>query len=136
MTTAVRSLKALKALRRAVKTYIGIDHFEIALIPDSKVQVKPGGIYNNSDATPRLPQKFVLEAYNIYGYNTLADIGGGGDDLRRYFTLTGEYDAIVEIGDHWKDGDTNYRVVSLLPKNDYETKALVIAFGKDPNYGS
>lgn len=133
MTSAVRSLRALPALRRAVEKYIEVDHMVITLQPLPKT-TKPGGIYDVSTVAKREPQKFVLKAYNIYGYNTLADIGSS-DNLRRYFQMTGVWDAEVEIGDSWSDGGTNYRVVSILPKNDYETQALVVAFGADPNYG-
>lgn len=134
MTTSISSMKALPALRRAINRYIEFDHRVISLIPESKT-VKPGGIYDNESQTPRAAQKFVLSAYNVYGYNTLAPLGGAGNDLRMYYTMTGSWDAVVEIGDHWKDGETTYRVISFLPKNDYETRCLVVAFGKDPNYG-
>jgi|SRR5690606_25525787 len=134
MTASVSSLKALPALRRAIARVIDLDHRIIALIPQGKTETHPGGIYDTTAQTPRAPQKFQLEAYNIYGYNTIADIGGDGD-FRRYYQMSGVWNAVVELGDWWMDGDTKYTVVSILPKNDYETRCLVQAYGKDPNYG-
>ena len=141
MTASTSTMKALPALRRAVARAIEFDHRVISLVPDSNTLLaKPGGIYdhnqppNTSGLPARAPQKFSLSAYNIYGYNTIADIGGE-NDFRRYYQMSGKWDAVVEIGDWWIDGDTTYRVVSVLPKNDYEVRCLVIAFGKDPNYG-
>ena len=133
MTLAVRSMKPLGPLRRAIKRAIDFDHYVITLTPTDKVE-RPGGVYETVDVIDRLPQKFQLEAYNVYGYNTQADIGIGGN-LRRYYQLTGTYDAIIEIGDHWADGDNTYRVVSILPENGYEKRALVESFGSEPNYG-
>ena len=134
MTASVSSLRALPALRRAIVRLLEIDSRTISLIPQGKTEIANGGIYDTVAQTSRAPQKFLLEAYNIYGYNTIADIGADGD-FKRYYQMTGAWDAVVAIGDHWEDGDTKYRVISILPKNDYETRCLVIGFGKDPNYG-
>jgi hypothetical protein len=124
--------RGLAELRKQTKFFIDDDPTGIRLIPSSGTEDDDGGI-DYEDSTERDLQWFKL-------INSLGDFDGivrtSDGQVRRYnYVLLGEHNAVVNIGDHWQDGDTYYEVISMLVKNDYEVKAAVQGYGKDPNYG-
>lgn len=130
---SVSQMKVLKALRKGTALMINFDPRTIVLVPHTKTRTSGGG-YKLTPGTPRAPQKFSFESQGI---NLAGGItSGDGGSVRGFsYILIGLYDAEVEINDSWQDGDTTYRVVAIDPKNDYEKRCVVRAFGKDPNYG-
>jgi hypothetical protein len=132
-TASVSQMKVLNALRKATALSINFDPRTIILTPHTRVRTGSGG-YRLVSGKPRAPQKFNLESQpiNLSGGYT----GGEGGSVREFgYILVGLYDAQVEIDDTWIDGNTTYRVTAIDPKNDYEKRCVVTAFGKDPNYG-
>lgn len=130
----------LNALRKGTQVLIGIDSHPIVLIPHERVK-KPGGVYDWEEQNPRDPQNLILEPVGA----TLAGIAGTsggvtnteGASVHQWdYELVGPWDAKIEIGDTWVEGETSYRVTSIRPYNGYEKRATVSAIGKDPSYGN
>lgn len=115
--------------RILTKLFIEQDPTVITLIPVEMVDMASGGT-KPVDKTPRAPQifKMIWQGGNSTGINTTAD----GQNRQFDFIMVGEYDAEVEIGDHWTDGSQEYYVDGLEPFNGYEIKAHVKSFGEWP----
>lgn len=77
----------------------------------------------------------------IYGGGTgsgRAGIVRTGDGTERMFSfiMVMEWDADVQPGDHWVDGNGQWwEVEEVLPLNGYETKATLRSYGKEPIHG-
>lgn len=133
----------LNALRKGTSVAINVDPTVIELIPSNKT-FGPGGIVTilpDDQVTKRPPQVFTMSSVSA----TLSGISGtsggkvrteGAEGSSWSYQLTGAYDCEMEIGDHWKDGSTTYRVISIQPENGYERVGVVTAFGSDPKYGA
>lgn len=130
----------LSALRKATIKSIEIDPTTIALIPTSRAKGQ-GGIVTTTVQPPREPQTFTIESIGA----TLQGISGtGGGEVKTEggqakswsFNLVGRHDCVMEIGDHWYEGQTGYRVISVQPSNGYEKRGVIAAFGSDPKYGA
>jgi hypothetical protein len=140
-TLSVSTAKYLPALRKATDLTIKLDPRTISLIPHTKVN-KGGGLYDYQTQTPRAPQTFAVEPVGatLSGITSISggvvDSESGAQSHQWSYYLIGRYDAEMEIGDTWQDGNTLYRIVAIQPKNDYEKRAVVTAFGRDPNYGA
>ena len=133
MTMTASAQHGLDVLRRGTKAFIDDDPTTVTLIAHAGKVKMPGGGYDAGTGTPRVAQTFKLVAnFNGDGIQTAVS---GVEDHRWTYTLIGMHNAVIEIGDTWNDGDTTYRVVSLLQNNGYEKRAAVVAQGKDPNYG-
>lgn len=140
MTLSVSTAKYLNTLRKATDLAIKIDPRTIVLTPHSRVS-KGGGLYDFVAETPRAAQTFMVEPVGATLSGITSTSGGvvsseGAQVHQWSYYLIGRYDAQMEIGDTWQEGETSYRIVAIQPKNDYEKRAVVTAFGKDPNYGS
>lgn len=138
--TSVSVAKYLPALRKATEIAISIDPRTIVLTPHSRVD-KGGGLYDFAAQTPRAAQTFMVEPVGATLSGITSTSGGvvaseGAQVHQWSYYLIGRHDAEMEIGDTWQDGETTYRIVAIQPKNDYEKRAVITAFGKDPNYGS
>lgn len=138
---SVSQAKYLPALRKATDLIIKIDPRTIVLVPHKKVK-KPGGLYDYRRQTPRAAQTFSVEPVGST-LTGITSIAGGviptesGAEIHQWaYYLVGRHDAIMEVGDTWQEGETTYRIVAIQPKNDYEKRAVVTAFGADPNYGA
>lgn len=133
--------KYIPVLRKATELAINLDPRTIILTPHAKVN-KGGGLYDFEAQTPRLPQTFMVEPVGATLAGITSTSGGvvstdSGASIHQWsYYLVGRYDAQMEIGDTWQEGETSYRIVAIQPKNDYEKRAVVTAFGKDPNYGN
>lgn len=134
MTSSVSIARYIPALRRATELAIKLDPRSIALIPSSKVRTASGA-YDYQDQTPRATQTFTLEAINANSSGIASSPSDAGTTHQWEYYLIGRYNAVMEIGDTWIDGNTTYTIKSIQPKNDYERRAYVIAQGGDPNYG-
>lgn len=49
------------------------------------------------------------------------------------FILVGDWDAEVEIGDHWVEGAQKYQITFIEPYNGYEVKCGGVSVGAHPN---
>lgn len=117
----------LMALQRdATHLMIEADPTTIALIPrDMTTKSRTGGQYRE-DMPARDPQVFKLIAMS---YQEKPVVTPDGQERIINYTLLGDWDAVVEIGDHWTDGEFRYEVVSIEDGHGYETKALVERHG-------
>lgn len=132
MTRAISQQHGLDILRRNTAWYITDDPSTITLTPHTKTREASGG-YTLVAGTPRAPQTFKLIPFSL---TTDGIVRGEGGEVRNWtYFIVAPYDAIIEIGDTWSDGETLYRVTAIVQANDYEIKAAATAFGKDPNYG-
>lgn len=129
----------LNALKKATDVSIRLDPTTIQLIPHKRVN-QGGGAWKVVPQTPRPPQTFLVETVA----STLSGITGtGGGSVSTEgaqghswsYNITGRFDAELEIGDQWNEGDTTYKVVALQPDNGYAKVGVVDAIGKDPAYG-
>ena len=137
-TLSISTAKYLPALRKATELAIRIDPRTITLLPHSRID-RGGGLYDFEAQTPRAAQTFMVEPVGatLSGSTSGGVVNSEGASVHQWsYYLVGLYDAEMEIGDTWQEGETVYRIVALQPKNDYEKRAIVTAYGKDPNYGS
>lgn len=137
---SVSTAKYLPVLRKATEFVINLDPRTITLTPHSRVD-KGGGLYDYEAQTPRAAQTFMVEPVGATLSGITSTSGGvvsseGAQVHQWSYYLIGRYNSEMEIGDTWQEGETLYRIVAIQPKNDYEKRAVVTAFGKDPNYGS
>ena len=133
-------LRVLPALKKATDLSVKFDPRTIELVPNPRV-LKPGGVWDTEPQPPRAPQTFnvIPISSTLGGRSGSVDRTVERDGIKGhswFYYLVGRADSIMAIGDTWKDGDTDYRIISIMPKNDYERRAVVEAFGKDPNYGN
>lgn len=133
MAMTASAQRGLDSLRRVTQAFIDDDPYPVVLVSNSTKTKKPGGGYDMGAGVSRGTQTFKLVA--SFGDDGVQTSEGGGQTHSWKYTLIGAWDAQIEIGDTWTDGDTKYRVVSLLQNNGYETRAAVEATGRDPNYG-
>lgn len=133
MTASASQFKLVPTLRRVMRKVIAVDPRTIELVPHTKTR-QPGGGWKLEAQTPRAPQTFMLEYQP--GMTTGIVSGMEGAESRSWsYQLVGEWDSVVEVDDIWQDGETTYRIVAIMPKNDYEKRCVVEASGPDPNYG-
>lgn len=142
MTTkaSTSQMRVLPALRKATDIVIKFDPRTIVLTPHKRTQ-KPGGVYDWEAQKPRPAQQFSIEPVGstLVGITSTAGgvIAGEGASTHQWsYYLVGRYDSQMAVGDTWVDGETTYRIIAMQPKNDYEKRAVVTAYGADPNYGS
>jgi hypothetical protein len=124
--------RGLAELRRGTEWFIADDPYEITLIPHEKVK-KPGGVYDYEPQPARATQTFKMIANVLDTFTTGTSEGSLGQNWD--YVLLGLWDAEIEINDTWDDGNSHYRVARILQANDYESRAAVVSFGKDPGYG-
>ncbi len=116
--------------------FIMSDPVPVVLVPRVSTRT-PSGAVKTTDGPPRALQRFKF----VYGGNTGAGRAGivpTGDGRERMFSyiMIGDYNAVVEPGDHWTDeSGQSWEVEELLPYNEYELKATVRSYGQDPQNG-
>jgi hypothetical protein len=112
--------------RKNTRRFIASDPTTIVLTIPGKSVVD--GTIKAGSATYRDSQQFKLIWNGESGI-----IREVPDGVRRLdFTLLGDYDAVVEIGDEFLIGTNKYVITYLYPYNDYEVKAGGISHGSDP----
>ena len=103
----------------------------IVLIPVVRTKTASGGT-RSTDSTPRAVQTLRLveqgtNAGNAPGRLPAAD----GHETRVSWLLLGDWDATMDVGDHWTDPDSGagHQIEELLPFNGYERRARVVEYG-------
>lgn len=119
--------------RKGTEQFIAKDQTDIILIPS--VISESFGTKTISEGTPRASQsfKFIYPAGDAGG--GIVPTSGQGITHKFDFTIVGLYDAIVSIGDHWKEGNQFYQIEWVQPFNGYEVKAGGISYGSTPDHG-
>lgn len=114
---------ALTAQRRMTKALIDDDPTAVVLVP-SVESTAPSGNPTYVDGTPRAVQRFKL---SLLAFDQRPTVTVNGVERRVDYHLIGEYNAVVEVGDHWTDAAlTRYEVIGFTEGWDYEIKAQVI----------
>jgi hypothetical protein len=115
--------------RKNTKRFIDADSTKIALIPRSEQYVD--GTKKFLALPPRAVQTLKVIWMGDDGVVRQIDQTPGG--VRRFdFVLLGEYDAIIQIGDCWYEGNQEFRIEYVYPYNDYEVKAGGVTHGSKP----
>lgn len=108
--------------RRLTKVYIDYDPTVITLIPTIKTATPTGG-YTESDGPPRIPQTFKKIA--VAAFSAAPRITIAGVERIIDYVLLGEYDSIMEPGDHWFDSNGDrYTVIAIEAGHGYERKGF------------
>lgn len=115
--------------RKNTKRFIDADATKIALIPKGDYFID--GTKVSLDQPPRAEQTFKIIWMGETG--VIREVNDSGGVKRFDFVLVGEYDAIVEIGDHWFVDGQIFVIEYIYPFNDYEVKAGGVTHGSRPN---
>lgn len=112
----------LDVQRRLTREFIASGPTTIALIPSEAV-VRANGGTSMSDGTPRTPQQFKLIPMT---FNQRPTFTIDGVDRIIDYTLLGEWNSVMEVWDHWDDGEGGTNVIiALTDGHGYEKKGLV-----------
>lgn len=125
---AITNAIELAVRRRNTLRFIEADLTIISLVPNSKQWVD--GTLKFVTGPPRDPQKFKLIWAGDTGMvREVVDAGG----VRHFdFTILGEHDATIAIGDTFDHGGNKFVVEYLYPDNGYEVKAGGTSHGSQP----
>lgn len=121
----------LALLRYTTKQYIQDDPTEVIIMRQTKVS-RPGGGHV-FPKNPIAPQIFRFVNQDITG----GAINGSDDGTARRFTyvLIGEHDADLDVNDTWEIDDQQYKIDAIIPNNQWESRAYVTCFTKEPIHG-
>lgn len=113
-------------LRKQTQAFIATDPTSIVLIPSVRTRSASGG-WTIEDGTPRPEQVFKMIPMT---YQQKPTITVDGKERIVDYTLLGNWDAVMERGDHWTLPDgRRAEIIELAPGHGYETKGLVEIHG-------
>jgi hypothetical protein len=116
----------LQILRDQTEWFINANPSRLILTPTNKTKDGQGG-FTRINLSPRPLQTLRVIAMSDSQKPTLTD---DGVEREIDLTLLGPWDAQIDIGDWWRDGENlYYSVIELIPYNGYEVRALVIKQG-------
>lgn len=117
----------LKVNRQNTAAFIDANHAVITLTPRTQTRTGTGG-FTWTTGTPRTPQKFHFgeRVTNAMPTNRVA----GGTQRVEDYTLLGNYNAAIEVGDIFTLDGADWEVVALQQENGYERRATVIRYGQ------
>lgn len=120
------SAAELAMRKKNTRRFISKDPKTIALIPASATE--DAGSIEFADQAPRAAQTFRLIFPQIEGRTKDSD----RMNYRAEFIILGEFNATLEINDHWSEGTQDYAIEWVQPFNGYEVKAGGVTHGSDP----
>lgn len=116
----------LQLLRDQTEWFIATRPVELLITPVKRQRTGNGGT-GIVDLPQRPVQKLRLISMSDSQKPTITD---DGKEREIDLTLLGPWDAQIDIGDWWRDGEgLKYEVVELVPYNGYEVRALVVKSG-------
>lgn len=116
----------LALLREQTIWFIAANSIDLVLIPVVIQRTASGG-YNVINQSPRPPQRMRLISMSADQRPTITE---DGVEREIDLTLLGRWDAQIDIGDWWRDGEgLLYEVIEMVPYNGYEVRALVTKKG-------
>lgn len=128
--TRVWKRRGLSELRRNTQWFIEDSPSTIRLVPHKKVD-RPGGTHAFVPQKARRPQTFRLIPQGQNSSDGIESVEGA--DISKWtYHLVGEHNCEFEIGDTWVWRGIQYRIIALLPENNWERRAFVTIFGKAP----
>lgn len=114
--------------RQNTTAYIAANPTSVTLVPiQEKVRTASGG-WTTSDAAPREPQTMRIIELGARVEPATVKLQDGTERVVRFWLL-GEWDASIEVGDHWVEGSREWEVGDIIRSNHYETRALVAERG-------
>lgn len=112
------------------RAFIAADPLRIALQVRGSART-PSGALARERQSERPLQTFKLIMQSPAG-SSIEQRTEDGTERQVDYILLGEWDAQVAVGDYWDDAaGQRWEVVALVPRNGYETRAVVEAHGKD-----
>jgi hypothetical protein len=116
----------LQLLRDQTEWFIAANPIWLVLNPVNRVKQDGGGVAR-LPLPPRTLQKLRLIVMSFTQKPTITD---DGIEREIDLTLLGPWDAEIDVGDYWSDGEgLYYEVVEMVPYNGYEVRALVVKNG-------
>lgn len=120
----------LSVNRFNTRAFIAADPLSLTLQVRGSVRT-PSGAYARERQSERPEQTFKLIMQSPAG-SSIEQRTGDGTERQVDYILLGEWNAQIAVGDYWDDQeDQRWEVKALVPTNDYETRAVVEAHGKD-----
>lgn len=116
----------LQLLRDQTEWLIAANPVDLVVHPVKRQKTGGGGVaLIPLPARPR--QRLRLISMSFSQKPTITD---NGIEREIDLTLLGPWDAQLDIGDNWRDGEgLHYEVVEMVPYNGYEVRALVVKNG-------
>ena len=120
----------LRTQRKNTKAFIDADPLRLTLTPRGSVRTSSGAYAQ--EAQPERPlQTFKLIMQSPAG-SSIEQRTEDGTERQVDYILLGEWDAEVQPGDYWNDeSGQRWEVKAIVPRNGYETRAVVEAHGKE-----
>lgn len=116
----------MQLLRDQTEWFIAARPIDLVLIPVQMQRLANGG-YAEVNLSPRPPQRMRLISMSADQRPTITE---DGIEREIDLTLLGRWDAEIDLGDWWRDGEgLYYRVMELVPYNGYEVRALITKKG-------
>lgn len=102
----------------------------LSLIPTIRTKTGSGG-FRLADGVPRAAQVLrVIEQASAYGNNPGLLNAQDGQQRKVTYQLLGEYNAAMEVGDHFLDSNgIRSEIAELLPYNGYERRGRLVTYG-------
>lgn len=119
---------ALPLNRVLTKQFIDVNPITVSLVPHTRVKLSNGG-YKVVEGAPRSPQIFTLIEPGDSGARIPLRTDNTVERIVE-FTLLGEYDCVMEIGDTFRVGPLEYEVIELLHENGYERRGFLSRSGR------
>lgn len=124
--------RGLEINRRLTKRFIDDDPHTIVVHARTKVSL-PGNQFEYMDGPPRDPQvvKLVYKgSASSFGGAEGLQVTSDGQESRFDFTIVALWDADIEEGDWFEDGQgQRWEIKKEIPRNDYERRFSVSAYG-------
>lgn len=119
----------LKVNRANTLAFIAADPISLTLQVRGSERTASGA-FDSERQSERAVQSFKLIMQSPAG-SSIEQRTEDGTERQVDFILLGAWDAVVEVGDYWEDGLGNrHEVKAIVPRNGYETRAVVEAHGK------
>jgi hypothetical protein len=124
------NVEELRVNRINTKAFIDADPLSLILQTRGSSRTASGA-YAQETADERPEQVFKLIMQSPAG-GSIEQRTEDGTERQVDFILLGEWDAQVAVGDYWDDEkDQRWEVKAIVPRNGYETRAVVEAHGKE-----
>ena len=120
----------LKVNRANTRAFIASDPLTLTLQVRGSART-PSGAFAHERQSERPPQTFKLIMQSPAG-GSIEQRTEDGTERQVDYILLGEWDAEIEPGDYWDDEfGQRWEVKAIVPRNGYETRAVVEAHGKE-----
>lgn len=116
----------LAILRDQTEWFIEANPIDLIVTPTRRVKNSTGGVAKQN-LVARPVQRLRLISMSASQKPKITD---DGIEREIDLTLLGPWDAQLDIGDWWQDGEgLLYEIIEMVPYNGYEVRALVVKSG-------